>query len=140
MTTTAFKSVLGVLAATLSAHPAPAEVLVNPRHPVSEPRQRQIAVHLGPSKPDTSTLGVMRWKTEIVVECYVRGDVHALVAEVWNRVFGPEARITGSAGIEKLESLGIDWDYAEGRTEMECAALQILVQHRTSIASLQPWN
>lgn len=135
--TTAFKSVLGVIVAALSAHPALAEVLVNPRHLVSESRQRQIAVHLGQSKANTSTLGVTRWTTPIVVECYARGDVDALLEAVWLRLFGPDARITG-AGIEGLQQDGIDWDYAEGRTEMECAALQFLVLHRTPIRSLTP--
>jgi hypothetical protein len=136
--TTAFKAVLGVIGAALSVPPALAEVLVNPRHLVSESRQRQIAVHLGQSKVSTSTIGVTRWTTPIVVECYARGEVDALLDAVWLRLFGPDASVTG-AGIEGLEQVGIDWDYAEGRTEMECAALQILVLHRTAAQSLQPW-
>lgn len=135
--TTAFKSVLNTIVAALSASPALAEVLPNPRHPVSEPRQRQIAVHLGRSKATPGPLGVTRWATPIVVECYARGEVDALLGAVWLRLFDPEARITG-AGIEGLEPDSIDWDYAEGRTEMECAALQVLVHHRTADKSLQP--
>ena len=135
--TTAFKSVLNTIVAALSAYPAPAEVAVNPQHPVYESRQRQIAVHLGRSKATPGPLGVTRWTTPIVVECYARGDVDALLEAVWLRLFGPEARITG-AGIEGLDQDVIDWDYAEGRTEMECAALQFLVRHRTPTHSLTP--
>ncbi len=136
--TTAFKSVLNTIVAALSAYPPLAEVAVNPTHPVSESRQRQIAVHLGRSKATPGPLGVTRWATPIVVECYARGDVDALLEAVWLRLFGPEVRITG-AGIEGLEQDVIDWDYAEGRTEMECVALQFLVRHRTPTHSLTPW-
>ena len=136
--TTAFKSVLNTIVAALSAYPPLAEVAVNPTHPVSESRQRQIAVHLGRSKATPGPLGVTRWTTPIVVECYARGDVDALLEAVWLRLFGPEVRITG-VGIEGLEQDVIDWDYAEGRTEMECVALQLLVRHRTPTHSLTPW-
>ena len=136
--TTAFKSVLNTIVAALSANPAPAEVLDNPRHLVPESRQRQIAVHLGQSKANTRRPRVTRWTTPIVVECYARGDVDALLEAVWLRLFGPDARVTG-AGIEGLQQDGIDWDYAEGRTDMECAALQFLVRHRTPTHSLTPW-
>lgn len=134
---TAFKSVLDTIVATLSAYPAPAEVLANPQHVVSESRQRQIAVHLGHSKAGPGPSGVTRWTTPIVVECYARGDADALLGAAWLRLFGPDVRITG-AGIEGLQQDGIDWDYARGRTDMECVALQFLVLHRTSIHSLTP--
>lgn len=135
---TAFKSVLDTIVAALSVYPAPAEVVANPRHSVPESRQRQIAVHLGNSKASSGPLGVTRWTTPIVVECYARGDVDELLDSAWRRLFGPEARITG-AGIEGLEQDGIDWDYAGSRTDMECAALQFLVRHRTPTHSLTPW-
>lgn len=138
---TAFQSVLQAIVAELSAQPRIAHgVEANPRRTVPDQLPTYIAVQLARSERDTKTLGVSRWRTPVIVECYARnGQADALIERAWLRLLGPGARLD-AAGIEGIELIGIDWDYAEGRTEMECAALQILVQHRTPTDSLQPWS
>ena len=141
---TAFASVLGAIVAALSAQPRIAHVIEsNPRRNVNESLPTCIAVHLGKTQPDDRrTLGVMRWKTHITVECYARGGVDGLIDRAWSRLLGPDAQISaaGHVGIEGIELIGIDWDYDELGSDLACAALQLLVQHRTLPTSLNSWT
>lgn len=136
---TAFQSVLQTVVAALSAQPRIAHgVEANPRRAVPEQLPTYVAVQLARSERDTKTLGISRWRTPVVVECYARGgNVDALVERAWQRLLGLDAS-PNAAGIEGVELLGIDWAYDEGRTDTECAALQLLVQHQTLTDSLQP--
>ncbi len=136
---TAFKSVLQAVVAALSAQPRIAHgVEANPRRIVPEQLPTYVAVQLARSERDTKTLGISRWRTPVVVECYARGgNVDALVERAWQRLLGLDSSLN-AAGIEGVELLGIDWAYDEGRTDTECAALQLLVQHQTLTDSLQP--
>lgn len=136
---TAFAQVLQAVVAMLSVQPRIAHgIESNPRRIVPEQLLTYIAVQLARSERDTRTLGVSRWRTPIVVECYARGgNVDALVERAWSRLLGSDARLQ-AVGVEGVELIGIDWAYDEGRTDTECAALQLLVQHQTLNDSLQP--
>ena len=140
MTTgTGFKAAIDIIGAALSVRPLIAPVETDPRRPVPEGVTRAIRLRLAQARANTGTLGTTRWETPIVIECYARGEVDSLLDSVWRRLFIPGSPLSGP-GIEGIVPIGIDWDYDEGRTVMTCAALQILVRHRTENHSLTPWS
>ena len=100
---------------------------------------RAIRLRLAQARANDETFGAVHWETPIVIECYARGEVDSLLDAVWQRLFVPGSPLSGP-GIEGIVPIGINWDYDEGRTAMTCAALQVLVHHRTPGHTLKPWN
>lgn len=145
---TAFQSVANGIVAALLAAPALAggRVFANRMRPLPAGQSDAIVVRTEQSAARETVLGALDWGSQFVVECYARGStggdpaaaVDALLGDTWARLAGLNASALGAMAINVHAA--IEWQYDEADTPVVCAAVRLLVQHRTPVATLNPWS
>lgn len=145
---TAFQSIADALVAALLAGPALAggRVYANRLRPLPAGQASAIVVRMEQSAARETVLGAHDWDSQFVVECCARGAtgadpaaaVDALLADAWARLAGINASALGAMSVALNPQ--IEWQYDEADTPVVCAAVRLLVQHRTPVATLNPWS
>lgn len=95
------------------------------------------------TRRDRGVLGVLDWQTLYLVECYGRtvavqsadDAVDGLIQAVVSRLELPADAGLGIAAVDVADE--VEWVRDDAETTMTCAAIQVLVRHRTD-SSLQP--
>lgn len=144
---TAFATLQAALLAALTAAPALAggRISANRLRPIAAGHSTAIVLRLDQSQGSEEVLGALDWQSVYTVECYARAAtgtdpaaaVDALLSDVWARLGAlNDATLGASISINPK----VDWQYDDSDTPVVCAVIQLVAQHRTPRATLQPWN
>lgn len=141
----AFTTLIAALKAALQAQPALAGVSItaNRLRPISASQATAIVLRLDRAEAVEHVIGMLDWRSSIIVECYARapggGDpataADALLGAVWQTIAAID---TSEIGADIALNPQIDWQYDDAETPIVCALIQLTAHHRTSTSTLQP--